>query len=247
MGSVPGPSIPIRVLVAEATVLACELLASVLSRTSQMQVVAWEIESATALVTATRIKADVALISSHLQDGPGKGLLLASELHLKLPETRSVILLDRADHQAVVDAFRAGARGVVSRGAGMSALPKCVHRVNQGQVWASSEELAYLLDTLTQTPPGRTLTDNCCKLLTQREQAVVHLVAEGLSNREIAIQLKLSQHTVKNYLFRVFDKIGVSSRVELVLCALTSTMADPTVAPQMDQAHAGAIFPSASR
>jgi two-component system nitrate/nitrite response regulator NarL len=237
MRRLQGPNKSVHVLVADATVMACELLASVLSRTSQMRVVAWEIESAAAIATATRIKTDVALISSDLQDGPGKGFLLASELRLKHPDTRSVMLLDRADRQGVVDAFRAGARGVLSRGAGLSALPKCVHRVSQGQVWASSNELAYLVDTFAQTPPVRTLTDNCCKLLTQREQAVVHLVADGLSNREIATHLNLSQHTVKNYLFRVFDKIGVSSRVELVLCALSSTMANPLAPLESDRSH----------
>ena len=74
-------------------------------------------------------------------------------------------------------------------------------------------------------------------MLTEREQAVVHLVAEGPSNREIAAQLNLSQHTVKNYLFRIFDKIGVSSRVELVLCALTSPMADPIALRENDRSH----------
>jgi DNA-binding NarL/FixJ family response regulator len=88
-----------------------------------------------------------------------------------------------------------------------------------------------------ETTPARTLTDSCCKLLTPREQAVVHLVADGLSNREIAAQLNLSQHTVKNYLFRVFDKIGVSSRVELVLCALTSPMAKPVALRESDRSH----------
>ena len=58
-----------------------------------------------------------------------------------------------------------------------------------------------------------------------------------MSNRDIATQLKLSQHTVKNYLFRVFDKIGVSSRVELVLCALTSPMADPMALRESDRSH----------
>jgi DNA-binding NarL/FixJ family response regulator len=165
-------------------------------------------------------------------------LSLASELRLKHPDLRSVILLDKAERQAVVDAFRAGARGVLSRDAGLSALPKCVHRVSQGQVLASSKELAYLLEALAQTAPARTLTDNCCNLLTRREQGVVHLVADGLSNREIATQLHLSQHTVKNYLFRVFDKIGVSSRVELVLCALSSTIDEPKSPAQNDLVHA---------
>jgi len=227
----------VRVLVADATVMACELLTCVLSRASQMQVVGWEIDSAAAIATATRIKTDVALISSNLQDGPGKGLSLASQLRTKRPDIRTVILLDRADRQSTIDAFRAGARGVMSRGAGLAALPRCVHRVSQGQVWASSDELGYLLDTFFQTTPARTLSDSCCRLLTPREQAVVHLVADGMSNRDIATQLKLSQHTVKNYLFRVFDKIGVSSRVELVLCALTSPMANPIALRESDRSH----------
>lgn len=150
-----------------------------------------------------------------------------------------MLLLDRADRQAIVEAFRAGARGVLSRHQGLAALPKCVSRVSEGQVWASSKELEYLLDTFVQTTPGRTLTENCCKLLTEREKTVVQLVAEGLSNREIASQLQLSPHTVKNYLFRVFDKIGVNSRVELVLCALSSsTVVDPKSAAQDDHVHA---------
>jgi DNA-binding NarL/FixJ family response regulator len=120
----------VSVLVVDATVMACELLASALSRTSKMKVVGWEVDSAAALATATRIKTDVALISSNLQDGPGKGLSLASQLRTKRPDIRSVILLDRADRRGIVDAFRAGARGVLSRGAGLSALPKCVHRVS---------------------------------------------------------------------------------------------------------------------
>jgi DNA-binding NarL/FixJ family response regulator len=237
MRRLQGPKQSVRVLVADATVMACELLAGVLSRGSRMQVVGWEIDSAAALATTTRIKTDVALISSNLHDGPGKGLSLASQLRTKRPDISSVILLDRADRQATIDAFRAGARGVLSRGAGLAALPKCVHRVSQGQVWASSDELGYLLDTFIQTTPARTLSDSCCKLLTDREQSVVHLVADGLSNREIAAQLNLSQHTVKNYLFRVFDKIGVSSRVELVLCALSSTMANPLAPLKSDQSH----------
>ena len=90
------------------------------------------------MAAVTRFKTYPLLVSSNLQDGPGKGLTLASELRLKHPDIRSVILLDRGDWQGVVNAFRAGARGVVSRGASLSSLPKCVQRVNQSQVWAST-------------------------------------------------------------------------------------------------------------
>jgi DNA-binding NarL/FixJ family response regulator len=227
----------ISVVVAEATTMACELLANTLSNNQEMQVVGWELDSGAALGTMTKIAPQVALISSDLQDGPGKGLSLASALRLKRPEVRSVILMDNVDRRSAIDAFRAGARGVLSRNAGLAVLPKCVRRVSEGQIWASSKELAYLLDTFASTNPGRTLSDNCRKLLTEREQQVVQLVADGLGNREIAARLHLSPHTVKNYLFQVFDKIGVSSRVELVLCALTNPNSDAMAERQADQKH----------
>ncbi|MGZ4811823.1 MAG: response regulator transcription factor [Terriglobales bacterium] len=109
--------------------------------------------------------------------------------------------------------------------------------MSEGQIWANSKELGYLLDTFVSPTSGRTLSENCCKLLTHREQEVVQLVADGFSNREIAAELKLSQHTVKNYLFQVFEKIGVSNRVELVLCALTTSFAGSSRAPQLDNVH----------
>ncbi len=227
----------INVIVAEATVMACELLANALSRTPEMRVVGWELDSESALARTARVKPHVALISSDLQDGAARGLSLASALRARHPEIRSVILLDRPDRQSTIDAFRAGARGVLSRGDGLALVQKCVRRVSEGQVWANSTELLYLLDTMVQTKPAHTLSDNCRKLLTPREQQVVQLVADGLGNREIAAHLKLSEHTVKNYLFLVFDKIGVSSRTELVLSALTSPIGDATTAPHGDKKH----------
>jgi DNA-binding NarL/FixJ family response regulator len=68
-------------------------------------------------------------------------------------------------------------------------------------------------------------------LLTKREEDLLHLVADGLGNRDIARQLNLSENTVKNYMFRIFDKLGVSSRVELVLYALSNSKRAPTSVP----------------
>jgi len=73
------------------------------------------------------------------------------------------------------------------------------------------------------------------RLLTKREEDVVRLLAEGLQNRDIAHALKLSEHTIKNYLFHIFDKLGVSSRVELVLYAVSSAKRAQTTGAQSDQ------------
>src|SRR5580700_7192051 len=78
----------------------------------------------------------------------------------------------------------------------------------------------FLLESVSQAPYLRVLNSNGRQLLTPREEQVVALVAEGMSNRDIARELNLSEHTIKKYMFRIFDKLGISSRVELVLYAV---------------------------
>jgi len=120
----------------------------------------------------------------------------------------------------VIDAFRCGAHGVVFRDEPLETLGKCIHAVHQGQVWANSEQLGYILEALSLTMPMRWQDARGIDLLSKREELVVRQVAEGMTNREISVHLKLSEHSVRNYLFRIFDKLGVSSRVELVLYCL---------------------------
>jgi DNA-binding NarL/FixJ family response regulator len=85
-----------------------------------------------------------------------------------------------------------------------------------GQTWASSEQIGSVLDAFARVAPP-VLTDKAKAPLSRREREVAELVAEGFSNREISAQLGLSQHTIKNYLFHIYEKLGMSSRVDLVL------------------------------
>jgi len=119
----------------------------------------------------------------------------------------------------VVEAFRTGARGVFCRSESLMSLARCIQCVSEGQIWANSKELRYLLEALGEALPLRVVNTQGAALLSRREIEVVRCVAEGLSNREIAQRLGLTEHTVKNYLFRIFDKLGVSKRVEVVLYA----------------------------
>jgi DNA-binding NarL/FixJ family response regulator len=101
-------------------------------------------------------------------------------------------------------------------------LTKCLLCVAAGQIWASTEQLNYLIDMVSEVPSLRVLNATGIPLLTPREEQVVALVAEGLGNRQIADELNLSEHTIKKYLFRIFEKLGVSTRVELVLYAVNN-------------------------
>jgi DNA-binding CsgD family transcriptional regulator len=95
--------------------------------------------------------------------------------------------------------------------------------VNEGQIWANSSELSFLLDTLSGVPSVGPADAESLSALSARERDVVGCLAEGLPNREIARRLGISQHTVKNYMFRIFEKLGVSSRVELLFWLLSRT------------------------
>ena len=135
-----------------------------------------------------------------------------------------MLLLRDPEPHLIVDAFRAGAKGVFcfSRSE-FKLLCKCVTQVHAGQIWASSSDLGHVMEAFSQLAPLRVVNASGMKLLSKREEDVVRLVAEGFSNKGIASGLNLSEHTVKNYLFTIFDKLGVSSRVEVALYAVSST------------------------
>jgi DNA-binding NarL/FixJ family response regulator len=120
----------------------------------------------------------------------------------------------------VVEAFRAGASGIFSTDQSSELLCKCIHAVHEGQVWASSKEWRFVIDALGHSLPAKTVSLRGRSLLTKREEGVVHLVAEGMTNRDISQELKLSEHTVRNCLFRIFNKVGASNRLELALYAI---------------------------
>lgn len=163
---------------------------------------------------------DVALVSTSLVDGPFAGYSVLRELQQQHMATRTVLLLDDCERDLVVDAFRGGARGVFMHSEPSSRLPRCIESVHQGQIWASTRELEYLVSAVASSRPLRVL-DACGRnILSKREDEVVALVADGLTNREVSEKLKLSEHTVKSYLFKIFEKLGISTRVELVLYAL---------------------------
>jgi DNA-binding NarL/FixJ family response regulator len=129
------------------------------------------------------------------------------------------MLLDCDEPDSVVAAFRGGARGVFCRDSPIKLLSRCVHKVYEGQLWVSGPQLESLLATLENAPATQLVDSQGAALLSKREQDVVRWLAEGLTNSEIAHQLSLSENTVKNHLFRIYNKLGVSTRVEAVIYA----------------------------
>lgn len=213
----------VSVLIASPHAMWREFLIEALKRHACFNVVGSASTSQEAIKVACSSNVDVALISATLEDGRLSGFGALRRIRERRPDVKSVILHEGCEQNLIVDAFRAGARGVFSLSESTStALCRCVQQVYAGQIWANSHELSKVVEALSELVPMRVVNSDGIRLLTKREEEVVQLLAEGLQNREIARELKLSEHTIKNYLFRIFDKLGVSSRVELALFAVSS-------------------------
>ena len=208
----------IRVLIADETSMGCQLLKTALSRSRfRFEVVACATSCSEILECIGAHPVDVAVLSESLHGGPYAGFQGLSQLQNTFPNVRVIMLLKSASRDLVVDAFRAGAEGVVCRAEPIRVLCKCIQTVHKGQIWANSHQLHFILEALMSSTPLRVVNAKGRYLLAQREDEVANLVAEGMSNREIAHKLGVAEHTVSNYLFRIYEKLGISTRVELAL------------------------------
>jgi DNA-binding NarL/FixJ family response regulator len=236
----------VSIVVADNTSIHTQLLADALRNDRGLQVVAAASNSEELLAAVTRVPIDVVVISHNLDDQPGYGVVVLREMRALRPQIKGVILLDSSNPQEVLECFRAGARGIFSKHERIESLGQCIRNVHEGQIWARSVDLDHAFEALANSPLVRATNHKGIELLSSRERQVIQHVAGGMSNREIAKALDLSPHTVKNYLFRIFDKLGVSSRTELLYLTMAHTSAvqpvnheEPPLAALIAAAEAG--------
>ena len=222
----------VTIAVADSTRIHTQLLTEALRSDHDLQVVASASNSGDLLAAILQVPIDVAVISHGLDDQPARGTEVLREMRSLRPHIKGVILLDTSRPEDVLDCFRAGAKGIFSKHERLESLSKCIHRVHEGQIWARSVELDLALEALATSPVVRATNHNGVELLSARERQVIEYLACGRTNREIAESLGLSRHTIKNYLFRIFDKLGVSSRTELLYFTMSSSQPEHVETPE---------------
>jgi len=199
----------VKVFIADGSRMSCQLIAAALRRGRyRTRVVGYATDAVGIREGLEKNEADVAVIGARLEEEALAGFDVTRQIRASHSKPSVIIILDSSKPTMVVEAFRAGASGVFSRDQSSELLCKCIHAVHRGQVWASSKELRFVIDALGPALPAKMICQKVSGLLTKREEGVVHLVAEGLTNRDISHQLNLSVHTVRNYLFRIFNKVG---------------------------------------
>ena len=223
---------PIRIVIADDHPIFREGLRRLLQSEQGYEIVGEAVDAITTVTLVREHVPDVLLLDLFMPYGGGIATL--RDLAIDPPATRIILLTAAIEPGEIVTAVHLGARGVITKDAATALLFKCIERVVAGEYWLGRAAVGDLLKALVSAaaegsrragPPP----------LTPRELEIIAAVVEGAGNRQVAERFGLSPQTVKNHLSNIFDKLGVSNRLELALYAVNHQLfrsGDPSHPPR---------------
>jgi DNA-binding NarL/FixJ family response regulator len=197
----------------------------------------------------TKFSADVLIFESALAPNPVE---VVAELLRQAPQLKIVVVTPSPDEQLTLELFRRGAHGIVSREVEPETMVDCLRKVAAGEPWLENQAVHWVMEAYR----GHNLRPSGARpkvQLTPKETMIVSCVTQGMKNKEIAVRVGTTEQVVKNYLRKVYDKLGVADRLELALYCLSHHVVDgvkpppiPAAAPQSaDAANAAAASAAA--
>src|SRR5579863_2751534 len=214
---------PIRIVIADDHPIFRDGLRRLLETESDLKVIGEACDGAEAVKLARQLKPDILLLDLAMPRHPGLEAL--RELSNGSDGVRVILLTAAAEKNQIVEALQLGARGVVLKDSATQLLLKSIHTVMSGEYWVGRESVSNLvqyLRTLMQSSSDEARQKKFG--LTPRELEIVSAVVAGYSNKETAEYFKISEDTVKHHLSNIFDKLGVSTRLELALFAVNQSL-----------------------
>jgi two-component system, NarL family, nitrate/nitrite response regulator NarL len=218
----------IRIVIADDHPIFRDGLRRLLETEADLKVIGEACDGAEAVKLARQLKPDILLLDLAMPRHPGLEAL--RELSNGSDGVRVILLTAAAEKNQIVEALQLGARGVVLKDSATQLLLKSIHTVMSGEYWVGRESVSNLVQYL------RTLVQSSGEEakqrkfgLTPRELEIVSAVVAGYSNKEIAEYFKISEDTVKHHLSNIFDKLGVSTRLELALFAVNQSLPLKTI------------------
>jgi two-component system, NarL family, nitrate/nitrite response regulator NarL len=208
--------IKIKLLIADDHAIFRDGLRKLLDSEEEITIVGEARNGAECIKMLGNLKPDILLLDLHMPDKDGFGVL--EEVNFDTIPTRVIVLTAAEDDRDVVRAMRLGARGVLLKESAIDLLVKSIYRVHAGEIWLDSHMTAEVINTFSASSKSGVRSEK--RLLSDREMEIVQLVTQGFQNKQIGKELFISENTVKNHLRNIFDKIGVSDRLEMMLYAI---------------------------
>jgi DNA-binding NarL/FixJ family response regulator len=223
----------IRVILADSQAIYRVGMRKVFALEDDIRVVA-QVETLTNLYAALqRYPTDVVVLEGQLIAGTIDAI---PELVRQAPGAKLIVQVTEADESNTVELYRRGVRGVVPRSISPDLLIKCVRKIAEGETWIDNQSISWVIEAYRSQ--ATSLTDPKVQpKLSKKELAIISCITRGMRNKEIAYQIGTTEQVIKNYLRKVYDKLGVSDRLELALYCLHHELlkkymvdSDPTMA-----------------
>ena len=208
----------VRIVIADDHPIFRDGLRRLLEAEPDLKVVGEGSDGAEAVRLARQLKPDILLLDLAMPKHPGLEALRDLSTGATATPVRVILLTAAAEKSQIVEALQLGARGVVLKDSATQLLLKAIHTVMSGEYWVGRESVSNLVQSSSDEARQKKFG------LTPRELEIVAAVVAGYSNKEIAEYFKISEDTVKHHLSNIFDKLGVSTRLELALFAVNQSL-----------------------
>jgi DNA-binding NarL/FixJ family response regulator len=213
---------PIRILMADDHAIFRDGLRKLLDAEDDISIVGEASTGTQCIQLLSKLRPDILLLDLRMPDKDGLAVL--EEVNFDSLPTRVIVLTATEDDREVVRAVRMGARGIVLKDSATELLIKSIRTVYSGEIWLDKKKTSDVIEAFKKSAESGPRRDK--PLLSDREKEITGLVAQGFRNREIGEKLFISEQTVKNHLHNIFDKLGVSDRLELALYSLHHKVID---------------------
>ncbi len=244
-GETPVPTTsPVRVIIADTQAIFRVGMRKIFALEDDLRVVAQAETLGQTLAAVSKFACDVILFESAISPNPAEAV---TEVLKRSPNAKIIVLSPEPDEDDTVEYLRRGVRGIVTRSIPPDLLVKCIRKVAEGETWLDNRGVNWVIEAyrsqaaqLTSPRPKTRLSD--------KELLIVSCVTQGMKNKEIAHEVGTTEQVVKNYLRKIYDKLGVSDRLELALyCVHHRLLHGTKMSPELlEQAEAKAAAASSS-
>ncbi len=219
----------VRVIVADTQAIFRAGLRKIFALEDDIRVVGQSETLAQTQSAAAKFSADVLIFEAALSPSPVETVV---ELLRQYPKLKIIVVTPGADEELTLELFRRGAHGVVSREVEPELMVDCLRKVVAGEAWLDSQATHWVLAAY-RNQNSRSTGSRPKVQLTPKETLIVSCVTQGMKNKEIALRVGTTEQVVKNYLRKVYDKLGVADRLELALYCLNHHVVDNMKVPPL--------------
>ena len=239
----PGPNetkrVPVRIIVADSEAIFRVGMGKIFALEKDLEVVAQTDTLAQTFNVASSTLADVILFEAGLSPNPAESV--TEVIRRSQPGTKIIVISHFTGEEETVDYLRRGVRGILTRSVSPDLLVRCVRKVSVGETWLDNQGVNWVIEAYrTQAEHGASPKQQL--RLSEKEMLIIGGVTQGLKNKDIALEVGTTEQVVKNYLRKIYDKLGVSDRLELALYSMHRRLLDGYVPPS-DRDASGPRFP----